>query len=269
MCHIHDTVKLVPFLIIYNNISMSSGEIKNPIDNFPHSIGEIGSHTATQFSDDLEAMCSLVLEMAGLVEKRLSEVIAALHKGDVKQAKHVAQSDHKVNIMEVRVDAECTKILALHQPVARDLRLVTTALKMIADLERIGDEAQKIAKQVAIIEQSHIAKSLLQRVEVLGNTVTSMLRLALDSFARLEDSSTKLHRQDQVLDDECQAVMSALLSEMSECPSDVQPLLSVIWCVRALERIGDHAKNISEYTVYLLAGKDIRHTKHPKTSGKH
>lgn len=247
---------------------MGSYVTRKPATPVPQSIDDIGSHTATQFSDDLGIMCSLVLEMAGLVEKRLAEVVSALSKGDLKQAKHVAQSDDKVDVLELRVDAECTKILALHQPVARDLRLVTTALKMIADLERIGDEAQKIARQVAIIERGCVQKDILQRVEALGNKVAGMLHLALDSFTRLENVSVKMHRQDQVIDDECQAVMSTLLSEMSEHPGEIQELLSVIWCVRALERIGDHAKNISEYTVYLLAGKDIRHTRYSQISGK-
>ena len=218
----------------------------------------IGGHTATRFTDDLEAMCDLVAKMSGLVEKRLIEAVAAFGDSDVVQAKSIAESDYKVNDLELEIDIECTRILALHQPVARDLRLVTVVLKMITDLERVGDEVEKIARQISIINKGGIGDTLLHKVRILGDKAVEIIHLALDDFVHLRTNDAKLHRMDQVIDDECQSLTTQLLDEMSKRSDIVQSLLAVIWCVRALERIGDHAKNIGEYTFYIVQGKNIK-----------
>ena len=216
-------------------------------------------HTATQFDDDLDTMCKLVMEMGGMVEKRVIAAMAALNDSNAVQAKGIVKSDYMVNELEVEIDGECTRILALHQPVARDLRLVTTTLKMIADLERIGDEARKIAKQVSVIDQGGAPEDILQNVQSVSDEVIEMVHIALDGFARQEDKMGTLKQRDKMVDEKCQSVMNLTLSEMAHRPDNIKQLLSIIWCIRSLERIGDHAKNIGEYTNYMLGGEDVRY----------
>lgn len=223
------------------------------------SANNLKPHTATQFDDDLDLMCKLVMEMGGMVEKRVITAMAALSESNAAQAKGIVKSDYMVNELEVEIDGECTRILALHQPVARDLRLVTTTLKMIADLERIGDEARKIAKQVSIIDQGGVPEDILQNIQPVSDEVIEMVHIALDGFARQEDKLSTLKQRDRLVDEKCQNAMNLTLSEMPHHPDNIKQLLSIIWCIRSLERIGDHAKNIGEYTSYMLGGEDVRY----------
>ena len=222
-------------------------------------VEDLNPHTLVQLSEELKIMSSLVLKMGGLVEARLSEVIKALRVCDLGSAKSIATSDYKVNILEMEIDAECTKLLALHHLVASDLRLVIMSVKMVIDLERIGDEAQKIAKQVPSITSGGFSQTLLSEINAFGERANTIVHLALDGFARLEDQSRPIREQDRLIDQECQRLISHSVSEMEKTPENIKSLLSVIWCVRALERIGDHAKNIGEYTVFMLKGIDVRH----------
>lgn len=219
-------------------------------------------HTATNFDQDLETLSGLVLEMGGVVEQLLAEAMQALSENDPQTARQVIASDKQVNALELKVDAECIRILALHQPMASDLRLVTTTLKLIADLERIGDELKKVAKQVMLRTIDLKFDAIVKQIVALGEEVRIMLHDALDAFARSEDIHSELHTRDSAIDEKCRALMESVLVEAAGEPNDVQHLeglLSIVWILRSLERVGDHTKNIGEYTSYLLGGKDIRH----------
>ena len=221
-----------------------------------HNLG----HSSTQFAAEFGQMRDLVLKMGGLAEERVAAVVKSLDVRDAEAAQRVAGSDHQINALELRIDRECANILALRQPVARDLRTVITALKIITDLERIGDEAQKIAKQILEMGQTELPSSVQQELNRLGAHVYGMLQTALDGFARTRtDVLKELKIRDHEVDYECNEVVSALARAATSRSADIQSLLNALWCARALERIGDHAKNIGEYVVYLVDGKDIRH----------
>ena len=216
-------------------------------------------HTLSQLSKELDMMNGLVLKMGGLVEDRLSQAVKALSVCDIKLAKSIAVSDYKVNNFEIQLDAECMKILALHQLVACDLRMVMMALKVITDLERIGDEAQKIARQVSVVEAGGFPEHLLADIRLYGDEVIDIVRQSLDNFARREDNCQVIHDQDKKIDEQCRDLSARMLGEMAKDPNNIQALLAIIWCLRALERVGDHAKNIGEYAVYVIEGVDVRH----------
>ncbi len=221
---------------------------------------DINDHTSVRFTAALDRMQSMVLKMGGLAEERVAAVVRALHTRDTETAKMVAKSDHQINSLEMEIDEECANILALRQPVARDLRMVITVLKAITDLERIGDEAQKIAKQILEMGQTEIPADVQRELNALGKHASGMLRKALDGFARTQAGVLdELKIQDRKVDSECNAVADAFAAAVAKRPADIQLLLSALWCARSLERIGDHAKNIGEYVVYLVEGKDIRH----------
>ena len=221
---------------------------------------EISDHTSAQFTAALDDMRDLVLKMGGLAEERVATVVKVLDTRDIDMAKKVAKSDYQINALEMQIDEECMNILALRQPVARDLRMVIAALKVITDIERIGDEAQKIAKQVIEMGQTEFPANVQSALNKLGTHASLMLKKALDGFARTQiEVLSELKAQDHEVDNECNIVVEALVVAIGKYPADIHPLLSALWCARALERIGDHAKNIGEYVVYLVEGKDIRH----------
>ncbi|MGE0386143.1 MAG: phosphate signaling complex protein PhoU [Gammaproteobacteria bacterium] len=220
------------------------------------------SHISHQFDKELEDIRSKVLAMGGLVEDHLSQVLSALSQGNGSIAESIAMSDYKINAMEVHIDEECAEILARRNPAASDLRLVLAVTKIITDLERIGDETEKIARMVLSLLETDNPKSYYIGVLAMGHHVRHMLHDALDAFARLDvDAALTVAKEDAQVDREQDASMRQLITYMMEDPRSISRVLDVVLAVRAMERIGDHARNICEDVVYLVKGKDIRHTR--------
>jgi len=221
----------------------------------------IHTHISRQFNAELEDIRSRVLQMGGLVEEQIGHAIDALVKGDTTLAETVATEDYKVNKMEVNIDEECSQIIARRQPAAGDLRLVVAVIKTITDLERIGDEAEKIAHMAVRLAAEERPKNNYLEIQALGNHVRQMVHDALDAFARLDiEAAIRIAREDDRVDTEYEGVMRQMITYMMEDPHTISRMLNVIWAARALERIGDHACNICEYIIYLVKGKDVRHT---------
>lgn len=222
---------------------------------------DLGHHISKRFNKDLEDLRSSVLTMGGLVETQLERAIEAVVVGDSELGLKVAHDDYKVNKLEVSIDEECSRILAIRSPAAGDLRLIFAIIKTITDLERIGDEAEKIgflASQLAVMERPEGAYRELQN---LGQHVRIMVRDAMDAVARLDvDAALAVIREDERVDQEYEMVQRQCITFMMEDPRTIKRVMKVTWTARALERIGDHAKNICEYVVYMVQGKDVRHT---------
>lgn len=222
----------------------------------------IHTHISRQFNSELEDIRSRVLQMGGLVEQQIEQAINALAKGDTGLAEEVVTNDYKVNKMEVTIDEECNQIIARRQPAAGDLRLVVAVIKTITDLERIGDEAEKIARMAARLASEERPKNNYMEIQSLGNHVRQMVHDALDAFARLDTvAALRVAREDELVDREYEGVLRQMITFMMEDPRSISRMLNVIWAARALERIGDHASNICEYVIYLVKGKDVRHTR--------
>jgi phosphate transport system protein len=220
----------------------------------------LGRHISGQFNEDLENVINHVMHMGGLVEKQLADALSAVYDADEAQAKSVLANDYKINALEVSIDDECTRIIAKRQPAAGDLRLIMAIVKTIADLERIGDEAQKIAR-VALENFSGEQKALLLNLDNLGRKVLEFLQATLDAFTRMDvDAAVLTHQSDEKIDREYEALMRQLMTYMMEDPRSIPQIMSVIWSARALERIGDRCQNICEYIIYFVKGKDVRHT---------
>ena len=220
----------------------------------------IGQHISQQYNAELEDVRSRVLSMGGLVEKQIGDAVHALVSADTDLADAVIRDDFKINGMEVAIDEECTQILARRQPAASDLRLIVAVIKTITDLERIGDQAEKVALMGLRLAESERPTSQYNEIETMGKLVREMLHDALDAFARMDvEAALKVAKRDQAVDREYESVMRQRITFMMEDPRSIARSLDVIWAARALERIGDHARNISEYIIYLVQGKDVRH----------
>lgn len=218
-------------------------------------------HISKQFDQELEDLRAKVMTMGGLVEDLLGKSLDALDRSDSELAETVTSSDYKVNLMEVNIDEECTQVLARRQPAAGDLRLVLAVIKTISDLERIGDEIEKIGKMVVRLCEQNSPKSYYVSVIAMGQHVQKMLHDALDVFARMDSQkAVDVAAQDHKIDEEYGAILRQLITYMMEDPRSISNVLDVVWAVRALERIGDHANNICENVIYLVEGKDVRHT---------
>jgi len=222
---------------------------------------EIGQHISHQFDEDLESLRSKVLNMGGMVEKQVENALVALTRSDSSLAEEVATSDYKINTMEIAIDEECTQVIAKRQPAASDLRLVVTVIKTITDLERIGDEAEKIGRHGVKLATVERTPTYFQEIKHLGEQVRKMLHDSLDAFARMDtEAALSIAQGDREINDEYDALVRQLITHMMEDHSAIKRALRVMWCARSLERIGDHAKNICEYVIYTVAGTDIRHT---------
>lgn len=218
-------------------------------------------HISHQFNAEMQGLRNHVMSMGGLVEQQIISAVEALQTLDAVKGEKVIRKDHKVNAMEVSIDEECARILARRQPAASDLRMVVAVIKTITDLERIGDEAEKIARMaVHMSEQDSRYHPRYSGVQHLTSHVSGMVHETLDAFARLDvDAALQVLKTDEVVDAEYQAFMRQMITYMMEDPRTISEVLDIVWAARALERIGDHAKNICEYVIYLVKGKDIRH----------
>ncbi|AZQ10179.1 phosphate signaling complex protein PhoU [Shewanella khirikhana] len=217
-------------------------------------------HISGQFNAELDDIRNRVLAMGGLVERQLEQALDALGGLDAELAQKVIDGDHKVNGMEVAIDEECTRIIAKRQPAASDLRLIIAISKTIADLERIGDACVRIAK-AALEKRNNNQQPLLVSIESMGRHATRMLHATLDALARMDvESALELHREDARLDKEYEGIIRQLMTYMMEDPRSIPGVLDVLWAARAVERVGDRCKNICEYIIYYVKGKDVRHT---------
>ncbi|MCI0401249.1 MAG: phosphate signaling complex protein PhoU [Gammaproteobacteria bacterium] len=217
-------------------------------------------HISRQFDQELEDIRARVLAMGGLTEAQIADALEALCDGNSELAEQVIENDIKVNTLEVSIDEDCTQILARRQPAATDLRLVVAVGKTITDLERIGDEAEKIGHMALHLAENQCPKSYYVGLESMGNHVRAMLHDALDAFARMDsESALKVASEDPKVDQEYVAILRQLITYMMEDPRSIARAMDVIWSVRALERIGDHASNICENVIYLVEGKNVRH----------
>jgi phosphate transport system protein len=218
-------------------------------------------HISRRFNKDIEDLRNTVLSMGGLVETQLSRAIAAIVSGDSELGLQVARDDYKVNNLEVDIDEECSRILATRAPTAGDLRLIVAIIKTITDLERIGDEAEKIGFLASKLAGMDRPPDSYRELKNLGSHVSHMLRDAMNAFARLDVSEAlEVVREDELVDDEYDAITRQCITFMMEDPRSIKRVMNVTWAARSLERIGDHAKNICEYVIYMVEGRDIRHT---------
>jgi phosphate transport system protein len=220
----------------------------------------IGQHISQQFNEELEEIRNLVMSMGGLVEQQLSDALTALIEGDAELGEQVITNDHKVNGLEVNIDEECSRVLARRQPTAGDLRLVVAVIKTITDLERIGDQAERVGRMAVRLVDAEIKQSHYVELQHIGNHVREMMHDSLDAFARMDaEAALAVAREDIKVDKEYESIMRQLMTYMMEDPRTITRVLDVMWAARALERIGDHARNICEYVIYLVKGKDVRH----------
>lgn len=219
-------------------------------------------HLSTQFDSELSAVSGRVLELGGLVESQIRHAIFALSQFSVEIANDVTATETRVNAMEVDIDRELSSIIARRQPTARDLRLLIAISKTTANLERVGDEAEKIARMVRSIIESGSPRSLPSlELRVAADMASGLLRKALDAFARLDTAAAlSILKEDDLIDREFDGFVRKLITYMMEDPRTISPSLDLLFVAKAIERIGDHAKNIAEFIIYVVKGADVRHT---------
>lgn len=217
-------------------------------------------HISRQFNVELEDLKNHMLEMGGRVEKQFSDALHSIIRADNTLAQKVRQDDEEINALEISIDEECNRILARRQPAASDLRLVLSVIKAIRDLERIGDESSKIAKMaIKLSEEAESPKGYIE-VRIIGERVGRMIHAALDAFARYDsDAAWAVAREDDKVDLDYRTAMRELVTYMMEDPRSITRVLNIIWALRALERIGDHVKNICEHVIYVVKGTDVRY----------
>ncbi len=219
-------------------------------------------HLSTQFDTELSAVSTRVMELGGLVESQIRQAIYALSQFSVEVANEVTVAEARVNAMEIDIDRELSSIIARRQPTARDLRLLIAISKTTANLERVGDEAAKIARMVRSIINSGTPRSLpSHELRVAADLASGLLRKALDAFARLDTAAAvSILKEDDLIDQEFDGFVRKLITYMMEDPRMISPSLDLLFLAKAIERIGDHAKNIAEFIIYVVKGADVRHT---------
>lgn len=218
------------------------------------------SHISKQFDNELESIRERVMAMGGLVEQQLINALKALTESEVEYAQLVIRNEPQVNALEVSIDEDCTKILARRQPAAGDLRLVMAVIKTITDLERIGDESEKIAKMAIDLIEKQGPKSYYVGINAMGNHARKMVYGSLDAFARMDTRAALTVASEEPKSDEMYvAMLRQLITYMMEDPRNISGTIDAVWTARALERIADHARNICEYVIYFVEGKDVRH----------
>ncbi|MDJ0656354.1 MAG: phosphate signaling complex protein PhoU [Xanthomonadales bacterium] len=218
-------------------------------------------HISRQYGRQLEAVRRKVLKMGGLVESQLAGAVECMVTGDAERARHIANQDYQINALEVEIDEDCTRILATRQPAASDLRLVMAVIKTITDLERIGDEAERIARMAKFMGGDVFRETTMSEFDHMGQLVRQMLGEVLDAFARTDvDQAVKVVKADEKVDLKYESLIRQLMTYMVEDPRCIPVILNIQWAARSLERIGDRSQNIAEYIIYLVQGKNVRHT---------
>ena len=220
----------------------------------------LNKHISGQFNSELEAVRNNVLAMGGLVEQQLADALVAIHDQDLELARRIVETDLRVNDMEISIDEECTRTIAKRQPTASDLRLILMISKAVTDLERMGDVADKLARMV--INNTSRSHPPLVSLESMGRQAIKMLHDALDAFARMDvEAAIQLYHDDDKIDRQYESIIRELMTYMMEDPRTIPQVLEVLWAARSLERIGDRCQHISDYIIYCVKGKDVRHTK--------
>jgi phosphate transport system protein len=223
-------------------------------------MSSIPKHISKQFDNELEDVRSRVLAMGGLVERQLENAMQSLSNSDAALAQSVIETEVQVNTMEVSIDEECTRILARRQPTAGDLRLITAVIKTITDLERVGDEAEKIARMAIDLIEQQGSRSYYVGISNLGQLAMTILHDALDAFARMDSGAALATAgMEPKSDEQYGAILRELITYMMEDPRSISSVIDAVWVARSLERIADHSRNICEYVIYLVEGKDVRH----------
>lgn len=219
-----------------------------------------GQHISTHFNEALEHVRTQLLEMGGLVERQITDAITALIEADAELGERVRTNDDRVNQMERTIDEQCMNILALRHPTASDLRLVMCITKVVVDLERIGDEASKIAKRALLLVDEGQAPRGYVECRHIGNHVRQMGQDALSAFARLDmEQAYLVAREDKSVDKEYKSAMREMVTYMMEDPRSISRVLNILWVLRSLERVGDHARNVAEQVIFLVKGTDVRY----------
>jgi phosphate transport system protein len=221
----------------------------------------VSEHASKQYDVDLDSIRSRVLQMGGLVESQIRRAVDGLGSGEIAALDEIIANDRKVNAMEVALDGDCSQVIVRRQPAANDLRMILAITKTVTDLERMGDEAQKIARMAkSIHERGAPAKPPVELAHA-AELAVSMLRRTLDAFARLDcATAADVIRDDAGIDAEFRSILRQLITYMMEDPRTISTALEIIWIAKALERIGDHAKNMAEQVIYIVKGTDVRHT---------
>lgn len=219
-------------------------------------------HISQQFNVELEEVKGHMMEMGGVVEKQLADALEAVVTSNSNLGIKVSKDDDEIDSLEMQIDEECSLIIARRQPAASDLRLVLAIIKTIRDLERIGDESSKIAKMAVKLSEEGEIPSLLVEFKNIGAKVQRMVSMSLNAFARFDaEAAIEITKADLEVDMEYRSAMRSMITHMMEDPRSITRVLNILWALRALERIGDHANNIAEHVVYLVKGKDVRHEK--------
>ncbi len=219
-----------------------------------------GQHISHLFDEEMENIRNKVLTMGGLVQKQMEQAVKSFITSDQDLAEKILQQDELVNDLEKEIDHECIEVIAKRQPTAIDLRMLISIIKVITDLERIGDEAGRIAKMAIRLDATDYYHDQYHEVSHLVEMVKSMLSDSLDAFARMNtESIASITKRDEKVDREYTSIIRQLITRMMEDPRNITRMLDVLWTARALERIGDHACNLCEHVVYIVQGDDVRH----------
>jgi phosphate transport system protein len=220
----------------------------------------MSEHTSKNFDLELESLRTRVLQMGGLAEQQVRKAMEGLYSGDQPLLENVIRDDARINQMEIEIDALCNQVIAKRQPTAIDLRMIVSVLKAIADLERVGDKARKIARLGIALAKQPVASTINVELNHMAETALTMVRLALDGFARLDiELATEAMRLDDSVNLEYESVARQLITYMMEDPRTITGSLDIMTIAKAIERIGDHATNIAEYVIYMVKGLNVRH----------
>ena len=226
---------------------------------------DISHHTSQKYNAELEDIRSKVLTMGGMVEQQLSDAVTAVVEGDSALGESIINNDFKINGLEVEIDEDCARILARRQPAASDLRFVVAVIKTITDLERMGDEAERIGRMAVQLANRERPKSQFSELRHMAEEVKQLLHDSMDAFARTDVSAAvRTVARDRRVDQEYESIMRQMITFMMEDPRQIPRTLEIMWSARALERIGDRACNICQYVIYLVKGRDVRHTSQKK-----
>jgi phosphate transport system protein len=222
----------------------------------------LGDHISRRFNQELEDVRSRVLHMGGVVEEQLANALKVLVNDESGLAREVMNADSIVNSLEVEIDEECTRIVARRQPAATDLRLIMTVSKTTNELERIGDEAKRIAKMSRKEMEGVLNDDVRAELTYMGDLVREMLRQVLDAFARTDvDTAVLVVKADRKVDKKYKKITKKLINLMIDDPESIPAVMKIMWAVRSLERLGDRCQNIAEHTIYMVLGTDVRHIK--------